>query len=128
MVTPKRNATSNMSPAEMMFANKNKNCFGLVVTHTKKNRVTIGQITKPSHLMLETGCFWSCNRRVNVFGMLVGSWKGLNNLFTWYEVEIGKISVILINCVKDISKTRLGKKFKWKCCMTYSKYQFHKVL
>ena len=54
--------------------------------------------------------------------------KGLNELFTWYAAQNEKISVILIRCNEDTSKTRQDKKFRWKCCMTYLKYQSHKAL
>ena len=42
--------------------------------------------------------------------------------------KIGKISIILTSCNEDVLKTRLGKKFKWRYSMTYSKCESHKAL
>ena len=48
--------------------------------------------------MLETRCFSSHIGRLNVFGWMVSLQKGLDDLFTWYTVQNGKISIILISC------------------------------
>ena len=76
---------------------------------------------------METSCFSSRIGRVNIFGRMVSLQKGLDDLFTWYMAQNVKISVILISCDVDMSKTRLDK-FRWRCYMMYSKCQSHKVL
>ena len=121
-----KSTTSNMFSAEKMIARKIKTVFDKLLPIRKKKKPDYK--TKKFNVRDKVFFFSSCIGSVNVLGRMLWSQKGLDNLFTWYVVQHGKISVILISCDEDTSKTRQGKKFRWRYCMTYSKCQSHKAL